>query len=62
MQHHASIREGVVGPGEPGQRVFESNFVMECSCGAKIGYATTSEATARRWMAEHLRDHEMGRG
>ena len=54
----ATLRVGIVGPGEPGRRVFESNFVMECSCGRSIGYATTERSTAERWMAEHLRHHE----
>ena len=56
--HTATLRKGVVGPGEPGHRVFESNFVMECSCGEKAGYATTEERTAERWRDEHLRWHE----
>lgn len=58
MIHTATLRPGVVGPGEPGRRVFESNFVMECSCGRSIGYATTSQATAERWMREHLDFHQ----
>lgn len=58
--HTATLRPGVVGPGEPGHRTFESNFVMECSCGRTCGYATTSRTTAERWMAEHLGRHERG--
>lgn len=56
--HTATLRPGVVGPGEPGHRVFESNYVMDCTCGDHAGYATTDEATARRWMADHLARHE----
>jgi hypothetical protein len=55
MTHTATVRPGIVGPGQPGERVFESNFVMECTCGAKAGYATTSAVTAERWRAEHER-------
>lgn len=56
--HTATLRRGIVGPGEPGHRVFESNFVIECTCGRKIGCATTSEQTAERWRVEHLRTHD----
>lgn len=57
LVHNALLRKGIVGPGRPGERVFESNFVIECTCGRSIGCATTSEATAERWRAEHVRDH-----
>lgn len=55
--HTATIRKGIVGPGEPGHRVFESNFVLECTCGAATGYATPDESTAERWKNEHLEAH-----
>lgn len=55
--HEASLRPGIVGPGEPGRRVFESNFVMSCTCGDVTGYATRSERLAERWMREHLDRH-----
>lgn len=58
MPHAATLRPGIVGPGEPGHRIFESNFVMECSCGERGNYATTNEKMAEAWMAEHLRRHE----
>lgn len=58
MIHTATLRPGIIGPGEPGKRVFESNFVMECSCGERGNYATTDEQNARRWMQEHLDHHE----
>jgi hypothetical protein len=55
MQHHATIRVGIVGPGEPGHRVFESNFVMECSCGRTMSIATTTRASAERVRLDHER-------
>jgi hypothetical protein len=57
VTHTATLRPGIVGPGEPGHRVFESNYVIECTCGRSIGCATTSAATAERWRAEHERWH-----
>lgn len=55
--HAATLRPGIVGPGAPGERTFEANFVIECTCGDKIGCATTSEATAQRWRDEHIEHH-----
>jgi hypothetical protein len=53
-RHVATIRKGIVGPGEPGHRVFEGNYVMECTCGLKLHMATDPVSAERR-RADHER-------
>lgn len=53
--HNATVRVGIVGPGEPGHRVFESNFVVECQCGLKRQVASTERRSADRVAADHDR-------
>lgn len=52
--HQATLRPGIVGPGEPGQRTFEANWVIECDCGFKLGCAS-SKASAVTRQHEHNR-------
>lgn len=57
VPHTATMRRGVVGPGKPGHRVFESNFVIECTCGERVNVASLSEAFAERSREQHLARH-----
>jgi hypothetical protein len=52
-----TVRAGIVGPGSPGTRVFESNFVVECPCGFRSNVATTSLAFAEEDAERHRRAH-----
>ena len=55
MTHVTTIREGVIGPGSPGERVFESNYVVECSCGERMNCATHDRRFAEQVAEEHVR-------
>jgi hypothetical protein len=52
--HPATVRPGIVGPGEPGHRVFEGNFVIECPCGMEM-HCASSQASAEQQRAHHER-------
>lgn len=60
VEHTVTVREGIVGPGEPGLRVFESNYVVECTCGYRLGVASRDVKSADEAAARHLRDVERG--
>lgn len=56
QKHNPTVREGVVKGYDPNtgkHDVFESNYVMECTCGRTTQYACTERATAERWAQEH---------
>ena len=54
MIHTPTIRPGIIGPGEPGRRVFEGNFVLECPCGKKMHIAGNADS-AERQRRDHAR-------
>jgi hypothetical protein len=58
--HAPTVRPGVIGPGTPGHRIFESNFVVECPCGHRANIASLDRKMAERSAAAHLRDVENG--
>ena len=58
MPHNVTVRPGIVGPGEPGKRTFESNYVVECDCGWTMQCATLDPASAGRTAQDHLRRTE----
>jgi len=52
--HVCTVRHGLVGPGAPGHRVFESNYVLDCTCGFSLG-VSGSVSSAQNRRAEHVR-------
>ncbi len=60
IEHAPTVRKGIVGPGAPGYRLFESNFVVECPCGHRANIASLDVKSAERSAAQHLSDVESG--